>query len=414
MSLAMLSLIAIQFFWIRHAIRLQETRFSENVNHALSDVAEKVGQRETWIMVKKDDTETRVEINESDSSLSPISSKNLPIDSLIKFSLAEHGIASGFEATIIEETEEISESGNRKIFTRRIKSLDGTGENQKIKIAFTPAEGNLIRNMGLVLSTSGLIIVLIMIGFGLIVWSFFRQKKLSELKTDFINNMTHELKTPISTISLAAEALLDQQLGQNAKQTQHFAQIISLENKRLKDRVEQVLRMARLEKGGVELNKVELDLHTLIDEELSRIRERFADSVGKPFSGPGLKLELKATKSKIIADPLHISGVISNILDNAINYSPEDPQISVCTRNEGKWLVFSVADKGKGISKDQLKRIFDLFYRVPTGNLHDVKGFGLGLNYANAMVIAHGGYISVKSQPGKGSLFEVFLPGTEG
>lgn len=232
----------------------------------------------------------------------------------------------------------------------------------------------------------------------------FQQKKLSEMKTDFINNMTHEFKTPIATISLASDSIVSPMILGNPDKVQRFANIIKQENKRMNSQVEKVLQMALIDKRDFSLKFTEVNLHEVIQAAVENITLRVEKRDGM------VKPSLLATKSVIEGDHTHVANVINNLLDNAEKYSPDKPEISISTRDVSNGVEVTVQDKGIGISKEARKQIFDKFYRVPTGNLHDVKGFGLGLSYVKAMMTAHKGSVEVKSEPGKGSSFILTFP----
>lgn len=246
--------------------------------------------------------------------------------------------------------------------------------------------------------------VVILLCFGYTIFVIFRQKKLSEMKNDFINNMTHEFKTPIATISLAADSITSPRISGDAAKVGRFANIIKEENKRMNSQVEKVLQMARIDRREFTLKLTEIDLHDVI----SRAAE-YIDLQVEPREG-SVKTELNASRPFVEGDLTHISSVINNLLDNANKYSPEHPHITISTRNVDDGVEVTVADRGVGMTKEQRKQIFDRFYRVHTGNRHDVKGFGLGLSYVKAIAEAHHGSIDVQSEPGKGSDFILFLP----
>ncbi len=231
----------------------------------------------------------------------------------------------------------------------------------------------------------------------------FRQKKLSEMKNDFINNMTHEFKTPIATISLASDSINSPMISGNPDKVRRFANIIKQENIRMNNQVEKVLQMAVIEKKDFSLKLSDVNLHEVIESALVNIGLQVEKRSGTA------KSVLEATNPIIQGDLLHISNIINNLLDNANKYSPDAPDITIHTRNVPGGVEVSVEDKGMGMSKEARKHIFDKFYRVHTGNLHDVKGFGLGLSYVKAMMNAHKGTIDVKSELGKGSSFILFF-----
>jgi len=245
---------------------------------------------------------------------------------------------------------------------------------------------------------------LILFCFSYTVYVIFHQKKVSEMKTDFINNMTHEFKTPIATISLASDSILSPTIIENKDKVIRFINIIKQENKRMLSQVEKVLQMAQIEKENVELKFNPINLHDLIVDAVVNAELKVLTKGGT------IVTNLNAQKPVIEGDVTHISSIINNLLDNAEKYTPEKPEIVISTKDVKGGVEFSVTDNGIGMSKDALKNIFEKFYRVHTGNLHDVKGFGLGLSYVKAMVDAHHGKIQVKSEPGKGSTFTILLP----
>ena len=245
---------------------------------------------------------------------------------------------------------------------------------------------------------------LVLFCFGYVIYVIQRQKKVSEMKTDFINNMTHEFKTPIATISLAADSIGSPMILGNQEKVKRFTNIIKQENSRMLNQVEKVLQMAMLDKKDFQLKLSRVDLHELIEQAVEHVNLKIAKRNGI------LRAELKAENKFITADSTHISNLIHNLLDNAEKYSPEKVDITISTKNKSDGIVLSITDKGLGMTKDQLKNIFEKFFRVHTGNIHDIKGFGLGLSYVKAIVDAHNGKINVKSEPGKGSTFSIFLP----
>lgn len=249
-----------------------------------------------------------------------------------------------------------------------------------------------------------LLAAIILCCFGYTVHVIFRQKKLSEMKTDFINNMTHEFKTPIATISLAADSITSPMLAGKPDKVQRFANIIRQENKRMNSQVEKVLQMAQIDKRDFSLKVTEVNLHEVIARAVENISLQVEKKDGI------VNTDLQATNPMIEADLTHVSNMINNLLDNANKYSPQKPEITVLTRNVANGVEVIIKDHGIGMTKEVRKHIFDKFYRVHTGDLHDVKGFGLGLSYVKAMITAHKGQIDVKSEVGKGSSFILTFP----
>ena len=245
---------------------------------------------------------------------------------------------------------------------------------------------------------------IILFCFAYTIQVIFFQKKVSEMKTDFINNMTHEFKTPIATISLAADSITSPMVMGNNDKIERFAGIIKQENKRMNSQVEKVLQMAQIDKKDFQLKLTDVNLHEVITQAVSHANLQVE---GK---GGSVTTDLKAERPIVEGDVTHLTNIIHNLLDNANKYSPQAPEISVHTRNVSNGVEVVVKDNGIGMNKDALKHIFDKFYRVHTGNLHDVKGFGLGLSYVKALMTAHKGQIDVKSELGKGSSFILVFP----
>ncbi|REJ83606.1 MAG: sensor histidine kinase [Bacteroidetes bacterium] len=262
----------------------------------------------------------------------------------------------------------------------------------------------VLSSMWLMLLSSTLFTILILFGFGYTIHTIIRQKKLSDIKSDFINNMTHEFKTPIATISLAVDSMKNPKVVSSQEKLDYFSNIIRQENRRMNAQVENVLQMAQIEKGELRMKKEEVNVHQLIQKGIELIGLQIQSRNGQ------IQTQFDAEIPLVVSDPVHLSNVIINLLDNANKYSPESPEILVSTSNNQHGLIVSVKDKGIGMNRETQKRVFEKFYRVPTGNLHDVKGFGLGLSYVKAIIDSHNGWIDVESEPGKGSTFEFFIP----
>ncbi|EOR94406.1 two-component regulatory system, sensor kinase protein [Arcticibacter svalbardensis MN12-7] len=272
-----------------------------------------------------------------------------------------------------------------------------------LTVMFPGKNQYMFQNMHAVLASSASLLLVLIGCFAFTIMTIFRQKKLSEMKTDFINNMTHEFKTPVATIMIASEALKDPEITEDKSRISRLAGIIYDENIRLGNHIERVLNIAKLDKGDLKLDFMKVEMNDLISA--------ISDSMELQFQKKNAKvqLDLQAEHAAINGDELHLSNVIFNLIDNALKYSKEIPEIKISTFNTGKKLVIRVSDHGVGMSKDHQSKIFEQFYRIPTGNLHDVKGFGLGLSYVHDIVSRHRGEIKVKSEKDKGSDFEIIF-----
>ncbi len=335
------------------------------------------------------------------------------LDSILKLELLSKGINTKFLYKINSD-----EKSNVKDFTKAVMECDTANCYFKINLApnntfikpvylsvFFPNEKHyLLRTLWTMLSVSALIILILIVSFYYTISTIQKQKKLSVIKNDFISNMTHEFKTPISTISLASEMLNDQTVIKTPEKTERFVKMIKDENKRLSVLVESILQTSILDKGEFKLKKSDIDVHDILLQAIQNIQLQVEKNGGV------IHAHLDAEQSVIHADKIHITNIVFNLIDNAIKYSKEIPEITLQTYNEKNGLFFVVSDKGLGISKDNQKKIFEKFYRVPTGNVHNIKGFGLGLSYVQAIVLKHGGEINVESDLNKGSTFKVFLP----
>jgi len=289
-------------------------------------------------------------------------------------------------------------------FSVKLFPSDFSGGENYLNIFFPDQTGFLIKQIGLTLTSSIFLVLLIIFCFAYAIFTIIRQKKLSDIKNDFINNMTHEFKTPISTVSLACEALQDKSIRKNESFIGKYVEAIRDENKRLGRQVEKVLQMATLDKKEYRLKFEELDVHQIIDKALSHINLQVEKR------GGAIHKNLIASNNRVISDDVHLTNIIYNLLDNANKYSQDRPEITIDTEDHHQGLLVRISDKGVGMTKEAIDKIFDKFYRIPTGNIHDIKGFGLGLTYVKTILLALGGQIKVKSAPGKGSSFEIVLP----
>jgi len=273
-----------------------------------------------------------------------------------------------------------------------------------LSVIFPERTNYVLGSMIWILGGSMLFSLFILATFALSLFFIIRQKKISEMKSDFINNMTHEFKTPIATISLAADTITNSKVIKDEASIRHFIGMIKKENSRMNKKVETILQIASLDKKEIEFKFENVSIHTIIEHSLDTIGIQVQQRNGK------INLNLNAEEPIIYGDFEHLTNLVNNLLDNAIKYSPELLEINVTTMNCEKGLILSVEDKGIGMTKAVQSKIFERFYRQSSGNVHDVKGFGLGLNYARSIIEAHKGTINVFSEPGKGSRFEIFLP----
>ena len=273
-----------------------------------------------------------------------------------------------------------------------------------LSVIFPQQTNYLLGSMVWILGGSLLFSLFILATFALSLYFIIRQKKISEMKSDFINNMTHEFKTPIATISLAADTIVNSRVIKDENSIRHFIGMIKKENSRMNKKVETILQIASLDKKEIEFRFDSVSLHTVIEHAIETIEIQVHQRNGRILQ------HLNAEQPHVFGDGEHLTNLVSNLLDNAIKYSTDIPEITLITRNVERGICFSVEDKGIGMTKAVQSKIFERFYRQSSGNIHDVKGFGLGLNYVRSIIEAHKGNINVFSEPGKGSRFEIFLP----
>lgn len=337
----------------------------------------------------------------------------LVLDSLLKQTLKDKGIGADYAYGIFdpfmnayhleskqEEVEGIVASPHK------VNLTPGNVFSQPkfLSIFFPNQSKYLLRTMWLLLTISAMFILVIIFSFSYTVSTIIRQKKVSEIKNDFINNMTHELKTPISTISLACQALNDPDIKTKAGIVDNYINVIADENKRLAMVVENVLRTAVMDKGELKLKIVDLDLNEVVNQVLQNMNIQLERKGGQFIT------DIQATNALVQADKIHLTNVVFNLVDNALKYTEKIPVIKVGTKDHKNGVIVYVEDNGIGISKENQSKVFDKLYRVPTGNIHNVKGFGLGLSYVQAIIDKHNGWIKLKSELNKGSRFELFIP----
>ncbi len=334
--------------------------------------------------------------------------KGMNLRNIISEKLRNNGINAEFEFAVKEKDRFIVMSqgffNKHSDYAYTRKMFFGEKKAQAALYLIFPDHMQDALSSVLLLLPSLIITLLLLLCFVFCLVVIIRQKKLSAIKNDFINNMTHEFKTPIATISLAAQMLKDGAVQQTPETIDHIAGIIRDESKRLTFQVEKVLQTALFTETRMKLKLKNVDLNAVVENLLTKFRLRVEDKGGQLFG------HLDAERDDIVADEVHITNVFSNLLDNAIKYCVKVPEISVYTRNRGDEIIISVIDNGIGIAAKEQKLIFERFYRVSTGNLHDVKGFGLGLSYVKKIIEAHGGRIEVESALEKGSRFDIILP----
>jgi two-component system phosphate regulon sensor histidine kinase PhoR len=339
------------------------------------------------------------------------------LDSLLKYEIKMKGIEIPFEYGIssLENPNYLHYASSMKYkmtglknekdtYTVSLFPNDYSNSENYLRVYFPNQDRYIIRNIWMMYATSLLLILVVLGCFYVAVSTILKQKQLADIKNDFINNMTHEFKTPISTISLATQMLGDETVAASPTIFKRYLGIIQDENKRLGSQVEKVLQTAQMERGEVRLKLGTVNVHQIIERVLENISPQIELREGI------IDVDLQAENVEIQADEVHLTNILFNLLDNANKYSPEKPIIKITTEDTEKGLSIKVSDKGIGMTKDSIKQIFEKFYRVPTGNVHDVKGFGLGLSYVKKMVEEHHGKINVQSKLGEGSEFEVVLP----
>ena len=333
------------------------------------------------------------------------------IEQILKKTFNSLGINTDYEYAVIKnginsiyESDNFNKNSKSEIFTGHLFPNDIFVKDNYLSVYFPEQRNFVLKSTGLMAFLSVLLMLIVLVGFFVTIHIMFKQKRLSQIKNDFVNNMTHELKTPISTISLASQMLKDDSIPLESKNVIYISNIIDDESKRLSYQVEKVLKTALFEQGQMKLKKRELNVHRIIESVVKNFEIQVKSKNGE------LITKLEAENPISLIDEVHFTNIIFNLLDNAVKYSNDEPVITISSRNDKTGVYISVADKGIGIKKQDQKRIFDQFYRVSTGNLHDVKGFGLGLSYVKKIVDAHNGEIKLKSDYKKGTTFEIFIP----
>jgi len=406
---SLIGIIATQFFWVKNAYNLQEKQFNDRVHVALTNV-----------------THDLLDFNEDESTLvnpvKRISSNYYTVmindtvnpyllETLLRNEFVQRNIKIDFEYVIYDcFTDSIVfgdyvslEKGEKDNLQSKSYNMKWDKDGHYFGIFFPTKTSYLLSEMG-IWAFSSSIILLIILFFGYTINVILKQKKLSEIKNDFINNITHEFKTPISTISLSAEVLLNPNIINEPERLKNYANIIKEENNRLKNQVDKVLQLATLDKSKLKMENENIDLHELITGSIKSFGLIVKEKDGE------ISCSLKAEKHLFFGDKIHITNTLHNLIDNAIKYSAERPVVLITTNFYNNHIEISVKDNGIGIPEDAQKHIFDKFYRTPTGNIHDIKGFGLGLNYVKTIVEAYDGTVKLISKENEGSTFVIKLP----
>lgn len=405
-SISLAGLVIIQLLWINSAFDLSEKQFNHRVNLALTETVSELER----LLSENEDCPGIKDNKIFECKLFMLVDIQL-LDSLLTKYIAYNQLDARYDYKIVKtSTDSVvfqSFKGQKLDFNNPYRvclSCLYQKEIYHLEVYFPFKKRYIIFEMGLWLGASLFFLFIVVIGFSLIIYHTLMQKKISKVKDDFINNMTHEFQTPISTISLASEVLLKSARNPQSEMIEKYAKIIFDENFRLRSHVERVLQLAMIENGEINIEKKPFDLHQLI---MDTIKNLCLEHCEKEVI---MEYNLIAKPPVINADIMHIANVISNLVDNAVKYSGEQPELWISTTNHLDGILMSFIDNGPGIIHSRQKLIFEKFYRLSKGNIHNVKGFGLGLFYVKTIIETHGGSIHVSNEPGKGSRFDVFIP----
>lgn len=404
--ISIVGIISVQVYWFSKAFNIREKQFNQTVNIALRNVAEQILNYNGSTIPQTNP----VEQLSSNYFVVMVNDKidiNL-LETLLFNEFQKRDLHVEFEYGIYDCANE------NMVFGNVIKMEDDTintrlqynlptwkGNDYYFGVLFPERQNMLLSQMGIWLFSS-VVLVLVISFFAYALFIIFKQRKFSETQKQFINNMTHEFRTPISTIQLSSDVLRNPDIVKDAARLNNYAQIIKEESNRLLDQVENVLQAAIIEDKKLKLKKEPHNVHELITEVVK--------NYNNVLNSHTIETNLQATRSIILADKIHFSNLIKNLVENAIKYSPESSRVIVNTRDEKKGILIEIIDNGIGIPKEHQKKIFTKFYRVPTGNIHDVKGFGLGLSYVKNISKFHKGHISLESTVGQGSIFKLIFP----
>ena len=396
-AIAAVSLVLIQFYQTRRTFSINDNMFNIGVGNAMDEV------------VKQLDGDSRPDADQPVTSFSYQELDSLVAEQLLLNGIdirPEVGLYNGSERSFLyssdpQHEKELEESPYRY----NVHPVGVVSNNQLfITLAFPRTELFLQRNSKLFVYMSFFLLLIIAAMFIISLRALAIQRKLDQMKSEFINNMTHEIKTPLSTISLACEMLRDETISQDSASRQNFIGIINDENQRMRVLVETILQSAKMSNKNFRINPKDVDVHRIIEKVTQSFALTLSNRNGK------LETRLEADPSVIVADELHLTNLVYNLIDNGIKYSTDAPNITVATAIVNGMFELRVSDHGIGISKEDQKHVFEKFYRVSTGNVHNVKGFGIGLNYVAQVVKLHQGHITLESELGQGSTFIITLP----
>ncbi|MEO6814175.1 MAG: HAMP domain-containing sensor histidine kinase [Ginsengibacter sp.] len=418
-----LGIVFFQIVWIKQALQDRELQFEETVKMVTAtagkDLIEEKGKMSPFENRKNADL--LFPLNVFPSTIARKFSRE-EIRSRIKKAFEKYSVKDiDFEFAITSTSMIGDELPSKKFYeayadtehnTSFVYPLDSPGGSlseglvpQELLVIVVPHVKNIIWRQMLWMVLGAIIFTcIIFAAFFITIKAYLNQKKLSEIKSDFINNMTHEFKTPLATISLAVDALKNEKVINDRAKTDYFSGIIKDENKRMNKQVETILQAALIDKQLIQLNVKPLHANDLINAALNNIELPLKEKNGR------LQVNLNAVNDCVLADDVHFTNIINNLLDNAIKYSQDNLLIKLTTLNFNSHIRIKIEDNGIGMNKETLQRIFEKFYRAHTGNIHNVKGFGLGLSYVKSIVDAHKGKIKAESSPGKGSCFTIELP----
>ncbi len=407
--ISLLGVVVMQVYWVQNAIRLKEDHFNRSVGIAMKTVLNRflelnTGENLRQLSLKEPCFNEKTEIRD-------VIPPGL-LDSLIRTEFKCLKLSAGYEYAVYSKHSGRIAFGYINHYRQEIlnsdyqQSLDALFKPGAyyLSVYFPDKTSRMIQEFVGWMLISALFLVGVMTSFWLTLRTVYLQKRWSEMKTDFINNMTHEFKTPISTIGVASEMLMKDKVNQDADRVKKYISVIQKENQRLQNQVDQLLRSATIEKGDVHLKMEETDIHTLIANTIEIFQLRVNENDGH------ISFTFGAQDSHILADSDHLMNVLANLMDNAIKYSHRSPEIHIRTFIRKGMLVVEFNDNGQGIRREDQKLIFRNFYRVHTGDVHDVKGFGIGLFYVQKIVELHGGFVELDSEPEKGSTFRLLLP----